>query len=265
MTMPVPDASDRADVIAYLATLIVPEGVDLEKLPTVTGPDPDDWQRASPGDRHYITVADLPAPFDTPSAGNFPTVVPRPANASLSVPAAFTVKQFASGLTNPRIVRVAPNGDIFVSETSQNRIRVFRANDGADTPSTNRVFAQGLNRPFGTAFYPAGADPRWLYIANNNSVVRIPYRNPDLAASRPVEVVVPRLSDTAGGHTTRDVVFSKDGTRMLISVGSGSNVGEQMGRRTPAQEDLSRGKAAILMHPGRLHGFVPPCCLGVIR
>src|SRR2546429_1337306 len=39
----------------------VPEGVDLEKLPTVTGPDPDDWQRASPGDQHYITVADLPA------------------------------------------------------------------------------------------------------------------------------------------------------------------------------------------------------------
>ena len=50
-TMPVtvPDASDRADVIAYLATLIVPEGVDLEKLPTVTGPDPDDWQRAVAG------------------------------------------------------------------------------------------------------------------------------------------------------------------------------------------------------------------------
>jgi len=92
-TMPatVPDASDRADVIAYLATLLVPAGVDLEKLPTVTGPDPDDWQRASPGDQHYITVADLSAPYATPSAGNFPTVVARPANASLSVPAGFTV------------------------------------------------------------------------------------------------------------------------------------------------------------------------------
>jgi cytochrome c2 len=61
----VPDASDRADAIAYLATLIVPTGVDLEKLPTVTGPDPDDWQRASPGDQHYITVADLAAPYAT--------------------------------------------------------------------------------------------------------------------------------------------------------------------------------------------------------
>ena len=238
MSSTVPGASDRADVIAYLATLVVPEGIDLDKLPTVTGPDPDDWQRASPGDQHYITVADLPAPFDTPSAGNFPTVVARPANPTLAlpaVPAGFTVKLFASGLTNPRIVRVAPNGDIFVSETSQNRIRVFRANDGADTPSTNRIFATGLNRPFGIAFYPAGPDPQWLYVALNNSIVRIPYRNGDLAASGAVEVVVPTLSATSGGHTTRDVAFSKDGTRMFIAVGSASNVGEQIGRRTPAQ------------------------------
>jgi len=236
-TMPgtVPDAGDRADVIAYLATLLVPEGLDLDKLPRVTGLDPDDWQEAVPGAQHFITVADLPAPFATPSVGNFPTIVPRPANAAPAVPAGFTVKLFASGLTNPRIVRVAPNGDIFVSETSRNRIRLFRASDGADTPSTNRVFAQGLNRPFGTAFYPAGDDPRWLYVALNNSVVRIPYRNGDLAASGAAEVVVPILSPTAGGHTTRDVAFSKDGTRMFIAVGSASNVGEQIGRRTPEQ------------------------------
>src|SRR5436190_17449824 len=224
MSVSVPDAIDRADVIAYLATLLVPEGIDLEKLPTVTGPDPDDWQRASPGDQHFITVADLAVPYATPSAGNFPTVVARPANASLSVPAGFTVKQFASGLSNPRIVRVAPNGDIFVSETARNRIRVLRADDGADTPSENRIFAQGLNRPFGTAFYPAGDDPRWLYIALNNSVVRIPYHNGDLIASGAVQVVIPTLSSTTGGHTTRDVMFSKDGTRMFIAVGSSSNI-----------------------------------------
>src|SRR4029453_16073272 len=122
------------------------------------------------------------------------------------------------GMTNPRIVRVAPDGGLFVFETSQNRIRGMRANDGADTPSTNRIFAQGLNRPFGVAFYPAGNDPRWLYVALNNSVVRIPYRNGDLVASGTAQVVVPTLSATFGGHTTRDVVFSKDGTRMFISV-----------------------------------------------
>lgn len=235
MSLAISNATDRADLIAYLATLVVPEGMDLEKLPTVTGPDPDDWQRASPGDQHYITVADLPAPFDTPSAGNFPTVVARPANATLSVLPGFTARLFASGLTNPRIIRVAPNGDIFVSETSQNRIRVFRALDGADTPSTNRIFAQGLNRPFGIAFYPAGNDPRWVYVALNNSIVRLPYRSGDLAPSGPAEVIVPTLSSTSGGHTTRDVAFSKDGSRMFIAVGSASNVGEQIGRRTPAE------------------------------
>jgi glucose/arabinose dehydrogenase/cytochrome c2 len=235
MSATVPVTGDRADVIAYLATLLVPEGIDLDKLPTVTGPDPDDWQESVPGAQHFIRVADLPAPYATPSAGNFPTVVARPANANLSVLPGFTVKQFASGLTNPRIVRVAPNGDILVSETSQNRIRIMRANDGADTPLENRIFAQGLNRPFGTAFYPAGSNPQWLYVALNNSVVRIPYQNGDLMASGVPQVVVPTLSGTTGGHTTRDVVFSRDGTRMFIAVGSATNVGEQMGSRTPAE------------------------------
>ena len=159
----------------------------------------------------------------------------RPANASLSVPAGFTVKQFASGLTNPRIIRVAPNGDIFISETAANRIRIYRANDGADTPSTDQMFATGLDRPFGIAFYPLGNDPRWLYVALNNSVVRIPYRNGDLRATEAAQTVVSRLSSTSGGHTTRDVVFSNDGTRMFISVGSSSNIGETMSRKTPSQ------------------------------
>ena len=162
-------------------------------------------------------------------------MVARPANANLSVPPGFTVRQFASGLINPRIVRVAPNGDIFVSETSQNRIRILRSNDGADTPVENRIFATGLNRPFGIAFYPAGENPAWLYVALNNSVVRIRYQNGNLTASGTAQVVVPSLSGTTGGHTTRDVVFSRDGTRMFISVGSSSNVGEQMGTRTPAE------------------------------
>src|ERR1044072_7759485 len=72
--------------------------------------DPNDWQQAAPGVKHLIRPAGLTPPYETPSAGNFPSVVPRPANANLAVPAGFTVKQFASGLINPRIVRVAPNG-----------------------------------------------------------------------------------------------------------------------------------------------------------
>src|SRR5262249_12154871 len=76
-----------------------------------------DWQKDSPGVKHHIQVKDLPAPFATKSAGNGPSVVSRPSDAKLSVPAHFAVETFATGLNNPRIVRVAPNGDIFVAET----------------------------------------------------------------------------------------------------------------------------------------------------
>jgi len=239
MPIPLPDAQMRADIIAYLATLKVPEGVTLETAkftvaPTTPGIDPSDWQRATPGVQHHIKVTDLPKPFETESAGNGPRVVATPANATVSVPPGFTVKQFASGFNNPRLTRVAPNGDIFIAETGRNRIHVLRAADGAESPSENQVFAEGLQRPFGIAFYPPGNDPKWIYVANINNVVRFPYHNGDLKASGEAEVVVPKLSPTSGGgHTTRDVVFSLDGKRMFISVGSGSNVAENMAKKTP--------------------------------
>jgi len=240
MPIPLPDAQFRADIIAYLTTLKVPTGITLETAkfvvaPTTPGIDPSDWQRATPGVVHHIKVADLQKPGETPSAGNNPRVVATPTNATLSVPPGFTVKQFASGLNNPRLTRVAPNGDIFIAETSRNRIHVLRAADGADAPTENQVFAEGLERPFGISFYPPGEDPKWIYIANINSVVRIPYHNGDLKASGEPEVIVPKLADGRGGHTTRDVVFSLDGKRMFISVGSGSNVGEQMQKKTPEE------------------------------
>ena len=192
-----------------------------------------DWQRAAPGVAHRIAVSDLPAPYATTSAGNAPQVVKAPANASLAVPPGFSVKLFASGLSNPRILRVAPNGDIFVAETAAKRIRVLRAADGADTPSINAVYAEGLDRPFGIAFYPAGDHPQWLYVANNNSVVRFAYHPGDLKAMGEPVVIVPHLADSTGGHSTRDIAFSADGQRMYISIGSGSNVAESMSRKSP--------------------------------
>ena len=243
MPMPVPDASNRLDVIAYLSTLVVPAGViPTNSVVQITAAsvetDPGAWQHAAPGSKHHITAAELPPPFRTASAGNGPQVVKQPADAALSVPPGFTVRLFAKDLSNPRLLRTAPNGDIFIAETGANRIRVMRAADGADTPSENQIFAAGLDRPFGIAFYPAGDDPQWIYVANNNSVVRFPYHNGDLKASGETQVIVPRLSDTTGGHTTRDVAFSRDGKRLFISVGSGSNVGENMGKKDPQDIQL---------------------------
>ena len=239
-TMPVSvaDSSDRSNVIAYLATLKLPAQVSPAANPaSASSPeaDPGDWRRAAPGVEHHFTLADLPAPYKTTSSGNSPQVVSQPANASLSVPAGFKVRLFATGLSDPRIVRVAPNGDIFVAETAANRIRVLRSADGAETPSGNQVFADGLDRPFGIAFYPPGNHPQWIYVANNNSVVRFPYRSGDLKASGMAQVVVPRLTESHGGHSTRDVAFSLDGKRMFITVGSGSNVAEGMSKKSPAE------------------------------
>ncbi len=239
-TMPVavPKGSERLDLIAYLATLKFPAQVAAS---TVRPPAPThagtastagDWQHAAPGVKHHLKVEDLPPPFSTTSSGNGPHVVKPPADAALSVPPGFVVRQFVAGLSNPRLLRVAPNGDIFIAETSADRIRVLRAADGADAPSDNQIFATGLNRPFGIAFYPAGDDPHWVYVANNNSVVRFPYHTGDLQATGPAEVIVPHLADGRGGHSTRDVVFSLDNKRMFISVGSGSNVADGMSKKS---------------------------------
>jgi glucose/arabinose dehydrogenase len=231
---------DRRDLIAFLGTVKAPVGgatLAEKPAPATTSPetDPGHWRNAAPGVKHHLSAAALAAPYATRSAGNGPKVVPAPADAALAVPPGFTVKQFAAGFSNPRLMRVAPNGDIFIAETGARRIRVLRAADGADAPAENQIFAENLDRPFGIAFYPPGDAPEWVYVANNNSVVRIPYQAGDLKARGEAGVIVPSLSGTTGGHSTRDVAFSKDGKRMFVSVGSASNVGEGMGKKTPEE------------------------------
>jgi glucose/arabinose dehydrogenase len=236
MVVAVANAQDRRDIIAYLATLQAgPATTTAPGAAKPAGSDASDWTHDHPGVRHSVSVDKLPAPFATVSAGNNPKLAARPADAKLSVLPGFTVKEFATNLAGPRLLRVAPNGDIFISETRANRVRVLRAADGAESPSSNEVFAAELDRPFGIAFYPAGDDPQWVYIANNNAIVRFPYHAGDLKAQGKPEVVVPRLTESQGGHSTRDIAFSKDGKRLFITVGSGSNVAEDISKKTPAE------------------------------
>lgn len=187
-----------------------------------------DWTTDAPGVRRSITVTDLPAPFDTPSADNGPRVVSRPEGAWPRAPAGYRVEIFAEGLTNPRMIRTAPNGDLFVVESRANRVKVLR---GREAP---RVFATDLKEPFGIAFYPPGPDPKWVYVANTDSVVRFPY--PGGGAP---EVVVDNVSGggrlRGGGHWTRDIVFSLDGRKMWVSVGSRSNNSDDAGESRRAR------------------------------
>ena len=84
------------------------------------------------------------------------------------------------------------------------------------------MFASGLRQPYGIAFFPPGDNPQWVYIGNTNAIVRMPYHSGDLKASAAPTTIVPELP--TGGHSTRDLVFSRDGKRMWVAVGSLTNV-----------------------------------------
>jgi glucose/arabinose dehydrogenase len=190
-----------------------------------------DWRADRPGIRRLIKPRDLPAPDLAQSVSNSVRIMRRTDDQKPIVPNGFEVNLFASGLAAPRLIRVAPNGDLFVAESAAGRIRVLRPNGSAAPQSS--LFAAGLDGPFGIAFYPIGADPQWVYIGDTDAVVRFPYRSGDLQARGSAEAVVPHLP--VGGHRTRDVVFSPDGSTMYVSVGSGSNDAEGMGKLTATE------------------------------
>jgi hypothetical protein len=183
-----------------------------------------DWRSDAPGVRRKITPTDMPSSYATASANNGPSMVARPSNVWPKAPLGFVIELFATGLDNPRLIRVSPNGDLFVAESGPGQIRVLRAAQQGGKPES-RIFAEGLSYPFGIAFWPPGPNPRYVYVANTDSVVRFPYRSGDLQPSGPAETIVTGLPE--GGHSTRDVVFSENGARMFVSIGSRSNVGER--------------------------------------
>jgi glucose/arabinose dehydrogenase len=205
-----------------------------------------DWNQQAPGVRHKITVGDLPAPNHEESVYNPPSVVPRPANAWPIAPAGFRVTLYAGGdsaplqrndviehmkigagtFTEPRLVRAAPNGDLFLSDSGAGAIFVMRGVGADGKVAQLEKFATGLDHPFGIAFYPA-ENPKYVYVGNATTVQRFAYKAGDLHATGAAETIVPDIPGyaqlTGGGHWTRDVVFTEDGQHLLVSVGSGSN------------------------------------------
>ncbi len=206
-----------------------------------------DWNQQQPGIRRKITPADLPEPNPAEAVDNTAHVIPRPADAWPLAPAGFKVTLYAGGdtapmqradnkqvmarsggtFTMPRLIRTAPNGDLFLADSGAGIIFVLRGIDGNGKATKIEQFATGLDHPFGIAFYPAG-NPKYVYVGNATTIQRFPYHSGDLKAPGPAETVVPDIPGYAqlrgGGHWTRDVAFSKDGLHMLVSVGSGSNV-----------------------------------------
>jgi len=184
-----------------------------------------DYSQQKPGVFRKISLADLPEPHATKSVDNDPDEVPRPSNAWPQAPFGFKVELYAASLDYPRLLRVAPNGDLFLAESHTGEIKVFRGLKNGK-PEQWQVFATGLRQPFGIAFFPSGKDPQFIYIGNTDSVVRFPYRNGDLKARGPSQKIAELPGGghlRGGGHWTRDIAFSKDDKKMYVSVGSRSN------------------------------------------
>jgi len=206
-------------VITLLSSAVLAETTtsdrDVLKGPEAFG----GWQKDKPGVRRLLKPEDQPPVGE--STSNPIQIVKRSKHAKPIAPKGFSVDLIASGLAEPRVIRVAPNGDLFVADSEANTIRVYRVPTGRTRPIKSDIYASGLNKPFGIAFYPLGPDPQWVYVANTDGVVRFPYKNGDLVAPGKPEEIVEKIPSTH--HWTRDLVFSPDGKRMFLSVGSGSN------------------------------------------
>jgi glucose/arabinose dehydrogenase/mono/diheme cytochrome c family protein len=143
-----------------------------------------DFRFEEPGKIRKITAQDLPAPYSSDSAGNAPKVVPRPQGAWPKAPAGFSVQQYATGLDNPRLIRTAPNGDVFLAESSSGKVRVFRGVTREGKPEQTSVFATGLNQPYGGGHWTRDvqftADGKKMFVAvGSSSNVDDPDTTPD--------------------------------------------------------------------------------------
>jgi glucose/arabinose dehydrogenase len=181
-----------------------------------------DFRYEAPGNTRKITVADLPQPYATPVAGNGPKIVPRPPNVWPKALPGFKVDLYAEDVGHARLLRTAPNGDVFAAVTAAGKIVLLRGVDDHGKARQASVFAGGLNKPFGIAFYPPGPKPQWMYVANTDAVVRIAYQDGDNEARGKPEHIADLPS--GGGHSTRDIQFTPDAKTMYVSVGSASNV-----------------------------------------
>jgi len=217
-------------IAALTATPSIVLAQDQSAASTLTGAAAlGDWHHDAPGVRRLITLTDLPPAMPDQTVQNFADKTNGvPDGARPQVPPGFQIEMVASGIKNPRAMRVAPNGDLFVSDSMSNQVLVFRMRDGSAKPARQEVFATGLYKPYGIAFYPNGANPEWVYVANADGVVRFPYKAGDLKARGKPQPIVEHIP--ALHHWTRDIVFSPDNKTLFLSVGSGSNVALDMSK-----------------------------------
>ncbi|EJG01799.1 PQQ-dependent sugar dehydrogenase [Flavobacterium sp. F52] len=180
-----------------------------------------------PGNVVKTAIGDitLPPPYATESKTNNSKVIGWPAGKTPKAPEGFTVTKFADGFENPRWTYISPNQDIFVVESgtrsSKNQITVLRDKDKDGKFETREVFISGLNKPFGMLVLKD-----FFYIANTDGLYRYPYKNNPLKLETKGEKILELPAGGYNNHWTRNLLASPDGSKIYVSVGSGSNNGE---------------------------------------
>ena len=167
----------------------------------------------------------LPPPYATESKTNNSKVIGWPEGKTPKATEGFTVTKFADGFENPRWTYIAPNNDIFVVEsgtrTSKNQIIILRDKDKDGKFETREVFLKNLNRPFGMLVLN-----NFFYVANTDGLYRYPYTNAPLKLETQGTKILDLPAGGYNNHWTRNIITNTEGTKIYISVGSGSNVGE---------------------------------------
>lgn len=195
---------------------------------------------------------ELPQPHPTliPTV-NIAPAIGWPAGLTPQAASGTQVTAFATGLEHPRWLLVLPNGDVLVAESnappkpddgpgikgwitglvmkragagvpSANRITLLRDTDGDGVADLHSVLLQGLSSPFGMALV---GDT--LYVANSNAVVKFPYATGDLRITADAKHVVELPAGPINHHWTKNLIASVDGSKLYVTVGSNSNVGER--------------------------------------
>lgn len=172
----------------------------------------------------------LPPPYHTPSASNAPRVVDRPNGARLTVPAGFTIEEYATNFSTPRYMIYGPSGEILLTESGRQGgvyALVDKNRDGHISDDEKVRLLDKLYRPFGLAIWNG-----YLYVGEVTSIKRYKYDSRTLKLGPGEEVV--SLAEADQGHWTRSILFNQKGDKFYVGVGSKSNVspGEPVIRAT---------------------------------